>query len=76
MYLIGSNKVYTNLVKKLFSSTSVIPSILIGYEVFIYSGLRWLLRTLSRWSVGYKLGTLTWNRKIALYKLKLLKKKK
>jgi len=75
VYLITSNPVYNNIVKKIFSGASIVTTAFIGYEVFIYSGLKWLSRFISRWSVGLKLGSLVWNRKIALYKSKQLKKK-
>ena len=75
IYLINSNKVYTNILKKIYNGSTVIPYIFLGYEVFVYSGLKWLSRTISRWKVGLKFGVLVWNRKIALYKSKQLKKK-
>jgi ribosomal protein S19 len=75
MYLINSNTVYNTLAKRIYSGQSVIPNMFIGYEVFVYSGLKWLSRHITKWSAGYKFGSLTWNRKIALYKTKQLKKK-
>jgi ribosomal protein S19 len=75
MFLINSNQVYNTLSKKIYNSSSHIPLMFIGEEVFIYSGLKWLSRSLSRWSVGLKFGMLSWNRKRALFKSKQLKKK-
>jgi ribosomal protein S19 len=75
MYLINSNSVYTTLTKKIYNSSSTIPFMFVGYEVFLYSGNRWLSRFLSKWSMGLKFGILSWNRKIALFKAKQLKKK-
>jgi hypothetical protein len=40
MYLINSNTVYNTLAKRIYSGSSVIPTMFIGYEVFIYSGLK------------------------------------
>lgn len=75
IYLINSNNVYNTLLKKFYNGSSTIPNTFIGYEIFIYSGLKWLSRVINKWSTGLKLGTLSWNRKRALFKSKLLKKK-
>lgn len=75
IFLINSNKVYSNITKKIYNSSTTIPHIFIGYEVFIYSGMKWISRLISRWKIGLKFGSLVWNRKIALYKSKQLKKK-
>lgn len=75
MFLINSNNVYNTLTKKIYNNSSNIPTMFIGYEVFIYSGLKWLSRIITKWSVGLKFGVLSWNRKLALYKFKQLKKK-
>jgi ribosomal protein S19 len=75
MFLINSNTVYNTLTKKIYNNSSSIPLMFIGYEVFIYSGLKWLSRIISKWSVGLRFGVLSWNRKLALYKFKQLKKK-
>jgi ribosomal protein S19 len=74
IYLINSNKLYTNVLKKVYNSSTTIPYLFVGYEILVYSGLKWLLRNISRWKVGLKFGVLVWNRKIALYKSKQLKK--
>ncbi len=75
MFLLNSNTIYNSLIKKFYNSSTTIPFIFVGFEVFIYSGLKWLSRFVSRWSVGFKLGSLTWNRKLAIYKSKQIKKK-
>jgi ribosomal protein S19 len=75
MYLINSNKVYNTFFKKVYTNASTIPYMFTGYEVFIYSGLKWLSRVINRWMVGIKIGILVWNRKRSLYKSKQLKKK-
>jgi ribosomal protein S19 len=75
IYLISSNNVYMSLPKKFYNNSSSIPHVFVGYEIFIYSGLKWLKRVVSRWVIGYRLGVLTWNRKLALHKSKQFKKK-
>ena len=75
MYLTNSSSVYRTLIKKIYSGSSTIPFMFVSHEIFVYSGLKWLSRTITRWTVGFKFGSLTWNRKLALYKLKQLKKK-
>jgi hypothetical protein len=40
MFLINSNSVYNTLTKKVYNSSSTIPFMFIGHEVFIYSGLK------------------------------------
>lgn len=75
MFLINSNNVYNTLTKRIYSGSSFIPSMFIGFEIFIYSGVKWLSRVVNKWVVGYKFGSLSWNRKRALFKAKQLKKK-
>ena len=75
MYLIHSNNVYNALTKKIQNGSTTIPTLFLNYEIFVYSGLKWLSRVVSKWSVGFKTGSLTWNRKRALYKSKQVKKK-
>jgi len=74
MFLINSNNIYNNLTKKIFNNSSIIPNMFIGYEVFLYSGLKWLRRFINKWVVGNKIGSLSWNRKRSLFKNKQLKK--
>ena len=42
----------------------------------IYSGKRWHIKIINKWMVGFKFGAFSWNRKIALYKAKQLKKQR
>jgi len=42
----------------------------------IYSGQKWQLKKINRWVVGFKFGEFTWNRRVALFKAKQLKKLK
>ena len=40
MFLIKSNHVYNTLTKKLYNGSTIIPHMFIGYEIFVYSGIR------------------------------------
>jgi ribosomal protein S19 len=62
--------------KKIMSRSSIIPKIFSNTSVKIYSGKSWHRRNINRWMIGFKFGEFTWNRKLALYKAKQLKKKK
>jgi ribosomal protein S19 len=62
--------------KKIFNRSSVIPISFKNLFVKIHAGKKWYNRFITKWSVGFKFGELTWNRKLALYKAKQLKKKK
>jgi len=75
MYLINSNKVYNTLSKKIHNRSTTIPIMFMNFEVFVYSGVKWLSRIVTKWSVGLKFGILSWNRKRAIYKSKQTKKK-
>jgi ribosomal protein S19 len=75
MFLINSNSVYSVIVKKIYNRSTNIPYMFLNYEVLIYSGLKWLVRVITKWTVGFKLGSLSWNRKRAVFKSKQLKKK-
>ena len=63
---------YYSFVKNMIN----IPLILINTSVKIYSGKSWHRRNINKWMIGFKFGEFTWNRKLALYKAKQLKKKK
>jgi len=75
LYLLGMSSVHRNSEKKYWSRSTVIPNAFIGDNVLIYSGKRWHSRVINQWMVGYKLGEFTWNRRLALYKAKQLRKK-
>lgn len=62
--------------KFMYNRAVITPMTYIGLNVFIYTGKRWQIRFVNQWMVGHKFGEFTWNRKIALYKSKQLKKKK
>lgn len=76
IFLYNKYPIFKNAEKKIFSRSSVIPKPLTNLTVKIYSGKSWHKRTLNKWMIGFKFGEFTWNRKLALYKAKQLKKKK
>lgn len=75
MYLIVSNPIHANAEKRLRTRSSTIPSIYTYSEILIHSGKRWHLKKITPWLVGFKVGEFTWNRRLALYKAKQLRKK-
>lgn len=62
--------------KFIYNRSSCIPYIFRGTRVFVYNGKKWVLRRINKWRVGFKFGELTWNRRIAVYKAKQIRKKK
>jgi len=68
--------VFKNQEKLIYERSSTIPKILIGSEVSIYSGKKWIKKNINRWMVGFKFGEFTWNKRVAIYKAKQLRKKK
>ena len=75
MYLITLNPVHHTSEKKLRTRSTTIPTIFENSDVVIHSGKRWHSKKVSKWMVGFKLGEFTWNRRLALYKAKQLRKK-
>ena len=76
IFLFKKSFVFKTSEKFMYSRSSIIPTILINQNVNIYSGKRWHIRAINKWMVGFKFGEFTWNRKLAIYKSKQLKKKK
>jgi ribosomal protein S19 len=75
MYLITSNPIHSNSEKRLRTRSSTIPTTYIYSEILVHSGKRWHLKRINPWLVGFKVGEFTWNRRLALYKAKQLRKK-
>jgi len=75
IFLFRKNSIFKTSEKLFYTRSSIIPKIYINSTVLIYSGKRWHKRLISRWMVGFKVGEFTWNRRIALYKAKQLRKK-
>lgn len=76
IFLYQNYPVFKASEKKIFSRASIIPKIFLNQTIKIYSGKSWHRRIVNKWMIGFKFGEFTWNRKIALYKAKQLKKKK
>ena len=76
LLLIKDNEIHQAQEKFIYDRNSTIPHLFIRRKVKIYSGLNFHSRVINKWVVGFKFGELTWNRKLALYKVKQLKKKK
>jgi len=68
--------VFLNQEKFIYHRSSTIPKIFSRYEISIYTGRHWIKRNVNRWMIGFKFGEFTWNKKIAIYKAKQLRKKK
>lgn len=76
IYLFKRSFVFKTSEKFFYNRSSIIPKIYSYFNIFIYSGKRWHTRFVNRWMTGFKFGEFTWNRKLALYKAKQLRKKK
>lgn len=76
VFLYKKNSIFKNSEKYIFDRSSTIPKIFNRTNVKIYNGKKWINRYVNRWRIGFKFGEFTWNKKIALYKAKQLKKKK
>lgn len=76
IFLYQQNKIFKLSERKIFSRSSVIPYGFMRQYVQIHSGKKWYGRVINKWNVGFKFGELTWNRRLAMYKAKQLKKKK
>jgi ribosomal protein S19 len=76
IYLIALNPIHHNAEKKIYARGSCIPPLYQNQEVSIHKGKGFKIKRINRWVIGFKFGEFTWNRKIALYKAKMKKKKK
>ena len=75
IFLIKNNDLYRAKENFIYDRSSTIPPIFNSIQVKIYSGNHFNTKNVNLWMVGYKFGEFTWNRKLALYKAKQLKKK-
>jgi ribosomal protein S19 len=75
VFLVKNNPLYEAYEKVVYDRSSTVLWLFKGELVKIYSGKRFFTRAVNRWMIGFKFGEFTWNRKIALYKAKQLKKK-
>ncbi len=76
IFLIKDNELHKKKEIFLYDRCSAISPLFVGMKVNIYTGNKFINKNINRWMVGFKYGEFTWNRKIALYKAKQLKKKK
>lgn len=76
IFLIKYNDLHHKKEKLVFDRSSTIPFMFANSRIKIYAGSKFRPRSVSRWMVGFKFGEFTWNRKVALYKAKQLRKKK
>jgi ribosomal protein S19 len=75
LFLIESNEAYLNEKRVVHDRSSTIPPIFSNVNTRIYTGKRYIICEIDRWLTGFKFGEFTWNRKVALYKAKQLRKK-
>lgn len=76
IFLIKENELHLAKEKIVYDRNSTVPYLFKGTKVSIYTGNRFSNKSINQWLVGFKFGEFTWNRKLALYKAKQLKKKK
>ena len=76
IFLFKKNSIFKTSEKLFYNRSSVIPNIYINSKILIYMGKKFNSRFINKWMVGFKIGEFTWNRKVALYKAKQMRKKK
>ncbi len=75
MYLIENREVYHYNTKRMWNRSSHIPFMFYRHKIHIHSGKRWVTKFVNKWIVGFRAGEFSWNRRLALYKAKQLRKK-
>lgn len=75
IFLIKDNPLHKKKEKYIYDRCTTISPIYEGMRVYIYNGKKFQTKYINRWMTGFKFGEFTWNRKLALYKAKQLKKK-
>lgn len=75
MYLIKNREVYHYNTKRIWNRASYIPMMFLKHKVHIHSGKKWAIKLVSRWIIGFRAGEFSWNRRLAIYKAKQLRKK-
>lgn len=76
LYLMKLSPIHGVTEKKVYSRGSAIPKAYENLEVDIYRGNKFVIKRISRWSLGFRFGEFTWNKKVAMFKSKQKKKKK
>ena len=62
--------------KYIYDRGTTISPLYVGLRVNIYSGRKFYTKFVNKWMIGFKFGEFVWNRKLAMYKAKQLRKKK
>lgn len=75
LYLVNVRPYYNRASKRYWGRATTIPASFLRARVRIYTGKKWKIRYVNRWMVGYRVGEFTWNRRLAMYKAKQLRKK-
>ncbi len=76
LFFLKKNRLLKYEERFIMARGSQVPASFLNIKLYIYDGINWVPRYVNKWMVGYAFGVFTWNRKIALYKAKQLKKKK
>lgn len=74
LYLNKSNPIYKVSEKKLYSRGSKISLSQVNQKIYVYNGSQFKYLSINKWMVGFKFGEFTWNRKVAMFKVKRKKK--
>lgn len=75
IFLIQTNDLYWSQERTFYDRSSTIPPFLGDTRIDIYNGRGITKRYVYPQMTGFKVGAFTWNRKLALYKAKQLRKK-
>jgi ribosomal protein S19 len=75
-FLMYDNPLHRKKEKFIYDRSTTVSPIYENILVNIHSGLKFKKKLVNRWMFGHKFGEFVWNRKLALYKAKQLKKKK
>lgn len=76
IFLHLSSEVIEEQDKFVHERSSTITPLLSQSRLKIHMGKGYIARNLSPYTIGFKFGEFTWNRKVALYKANQLRKKK
>jgi ribosomal protein S19 len=70
------NPLHRKKEKFIYDRSTTVSSVYEDILVNVHSGLKFRKKLVNKWMMGYKFGEFVWNRKLALYKAKQIKKKK
>ena len=76
IFLIKLNPINKSSERTIFSRSSSIPKVFLNTKIFIHKGKGYSSKYINQYMIGFRFGNFTWNRKIAFYKNKQIKKKK